>query len=133
VIYFVEALGADAIKIGYTRGLADGTAHGRVSTMQSNCPLTLKLLATMPGGYDDERELHVRFSDDWIRGDWFRASAELRAFISQFPEAAPPPRAGDPRYNRKPSSRGVRTPVTTAQTAGNALTPAVALSPPGMR
>jgi hypothetical protein len=27
----------------------------------------------------------------------------------------------------------VHTPVTTAQTAGNALTPAVALSPPGMR
>jgi hypothetical protein len=129
VIYFAEALGADAIKIGYTRGLADGTPHGRISTMQSNCPLTLKLRATLPGGYADERELHVRFSDDWIRGDWFRASPELRAFISQFPEPPPPPRAGDPRYNRKPTSRGVCTPVTTAQTAGNALTPAVALSP----
>jgi hypothetical protein len=102
MIYFVEALGADAIKIGYTRGLADGTPHSRVSAIQTNCPLKLKLLATTPGSYDYERELHSRFTDDWIRGDWFRASPALREFVAQFPEPSPPPRAGDPRYNRKP-------------------------------
>jgi hypothetical protein len=106
MIYFVEALGADAIKIGYTRGLADGTAHDRISTIQSCCPLPLKLLATVSGSCEDERHLHSRFSDDWIRGDWFRASAALREFIARFPEPAPPPRAGDPRYNRKPLPLG---------------------------
>jgi hypothetical protein len=106
MIYFVEALGADAIKIGYTRGLADGTAHDRISNMQSCCPLKLKLWATVPGSYDYETELHRRFTDDWIRGDWFRASPALREFIARFPEPAPPPRAGDPRYNRKPRPLG---------------------------
>ena len=103
MIYFVECIGADAIKIGYCRPDAKGLVHRRVSIMQSNCPLPLKLLAVMGGGADRERELHGLFSDDWIRGEWFKATDALRAFVARLPSAPPPPRQGDPRYNRRPA------------------------------
>lgn len=103
MLYFVECVGADAIKIGHCRGQPSAVAHGRVSSMQSNCPLPLKLLAVTEGGIDEERKLHSRFSDEWIRGEWFKATDALRAFVAQFPTLPPPARHGDPRYNRRPA------------------------------
>ena len=101
-VYFIECVGADAIKIGYARGDRNGNIHHRVSAMQSGCPLPLKLLAVTDGAEAEEASLHARFSGDWIRGEWFRASDELRAFVAQFPEPSPRPRLNDPRYGRKP-------------------------------
>jgi len=103
MIYFVECVGANAIKIGHCAGF--GIAHSRVSSMQSNCPLPLKLLAVTDGNIEAERGLHARFSDDWIRGEWFSATDDLRDFVRQFPAPPPPTRFGDPRYNRRPAKR----------------------------
>ncbi len=102
MIYFVECIGANAIKIGACRGPM-ALVHARISTMQSNCPLPLDLLAAADGYKEDERGLHRRFPDDWIRGDWFHATDDLRAFVAEFPRPPLPPRRGDARYNRRPA------------------------------
>lgn len=114
MIYFVECIGADAIKIGLTVGNGNGLAHSRVSSMQSNCPMPLKLMAAIEGDKAMERALHARFSDDWLRGEWFRATDALRSFIAQFPVPPPPPRQGDKRYNRRPRNMNIAAPPCAA-------------------
>lgn len=59
------------IKIGYSNSPA--------RRAQS---LNAELLATMPGGPDDERELHQRFQELWAHGEWFRPAQELIASIN---------------------------------------------------
>jgi hypothetical protein len=46
-------------------------------------PYPLKVLATMEGGKQIESSLHDRFADAFHRGEWFRKTPELLAFIDQ--------------------------------------------------
>ncbi len=51
--------------------------------------LSAKLIATLPGGRDLERELHARFIDYCVHGEWFLDVPPLRDFIAntRTPEA----------------------------------------------
>lgn len=84
MIYFVEADGAGAIKIGFVAG---EDAADRVRDLQTGSPVPLRLLGTMPGTLQDENDLHRRFASARIHGEWFRPTPELLAIIP--PSAAP--------------------------------------------
>jgi hypothetical protein len=70
LIYFLQF--ADRIKIGFTTDLA----KRRKSIPHDD------LLATIPGTMSDEKRLHREFADDRIKGEWFRSSERLLAYIA---------------------------------------------------
>ncbi len=53
--------------------------------MQGGNPNVLTALATIPGTYKDERNLHGLFSHLHIRGEWFRRGDDLLDYIEGLP------------------------------------------------
>lgn len=47
------------------------------------CPFPITVLAYMPGGLDEESELHKRFAAFRAHGEWFHATDELLAYIEE--------------------------------------------------
>lgn len=78
MIYFIEAVGSGAVKIGYT----DAEPAERLRQLQTGCPLELRLLASSPGTENDEADLHQQFQHLRIRGEWFKIDDELRSVIN---------------------------------------------------
>jgi hypothetical protein len=78
-VYFIGMEGdTTAVKIGFATNVDD-----RRSTLQTSSHHTLKVLAVIKGTLDKEKELHRKFASDHIRGEWFRRSDALAAFIVQ--------------------------------------------------
>lgn len=69
-VYFALAAGTEKVKIA-----SSGTPKKRVQ--EAN----LKLLGLMKGGRAAEIELHERFADEKMHGDWFRLSDRISKFI----------------------------------------------------
>lgn len=82
LVYFVQGADGGPIKIGIA---ADPEA--RLGFLQISSPSKLRITRTVEGGREKERELHGRFSDDRIRGEWFRASDALAAYARAKPES----------------------------------------------
>ena len=81
-VYFIRA----DCPVGYIKiGIANNP-KGRLAGMQVHCPYLLRLLATSTGGRKVEKELHRRFHDAHVRGEWFRPTPELLAFIEALPK-----------------------------------------------
>jgi hypothetical protein len=68
------------LKIGWAKNVA-----GRLVGMQGANPNLLTVLAAIPGTYRDERNLHARFRHLHIRGEWFRAGADLLEYVASLP------------------------------------------------
>jgi hypothetical protein len=86
VVYFVEAVGADRIKIGFTSaGLA-----GRIEDLQVGCPFPIKPLVSFAGTLRTERDLHAKFAAARVfaGSEWFHATAALRAFVDALGEVS---------------------------------------------
>jgi hypothetical protein len=73
-VYFIEAVGCNAVKIG----TADNPT-ARLAALQTGCPekLVLRAYMTMPASEADsfEKKSHHLLSDYRIRGEWFRLDA----------------------------------------------------------
>lgn len=80
MIYFIQAEGIGHIKIGFTDGADPGE---RLATLQTGSPVPLRVLHTMPGTLDDEKNLHRTFAAAGVGGEWFKAVPELLALIPQ--------------------------------------------------
>lgn len=76
-VYFIEAEGTGRIKIGVSKD-----PLSRLRTLQTGSPSPLRLIATAFGGYAKEAELHQRFEDARIDGEWFYATAPLLNHIA---------------------------------------------------
>jgi hypothetical protein len=91
-VYFVEAVGFDSVKIGFSRNLSkrlDGLMYEliRVDTdaVKPSGKDTIYLLGTIAGNFRKETELHERFDQHHLVGEWFRLSAirnEIQALIT---------------------------------------------------
>jgi hypothetical protein len=59
--------------------------RARLSSMRSGNPHGLVLLATLPGGKDEERRLHRRFLFDRVRGtrEWFYLNAPVHMWFAE--------------------------------------------------
>lgn len=76
-LYFIESQCAERrIKIGIASDVKT-----RLGTMLVNSPYPLKLLKLVPGSASLEKELHRRFADDRLTGEWFKRSDELLTLI----------------------------------------------------
>jgi hypothetical protein len=77
-VYFIQAGDEGPIKIGIS-----GSPVGRVSALQVSVAEKLRLLAHIPGGRPCEMALHKFYRRERIRGEWFRPSLRLAAFIAE--------------------------------------------------
>lgn len=77
-VYFIQPTVGGLIKIG-----AAVDPQVRLRHLQTGCPVELALLATMPGTKKTEAELHARFADARIRGEWFEPTESLLAYIER--------------------------------------------------
>jgi hypothetical protein len=68
------------IKIGHSKN-----PRKRISHLRAGQPHGLTLLATLPGGEDEERRLHARFARHRVPGtrEWFRTEAEVRMWFAE--------------------------------------------------
>lgn len=74
-VYFLRA--GDRVKIGFSLDVLE-----RVAGLQASSPEPLELILVLPGAIADERRLHRLFRDDRLHNEWFRYSAEVRAYLA---------------------------------------------------
>lgn len=78
VVYFVQAENGGPVKIGVAKDPAR-----RMAELQAMSPYTLRILATVEGGFRREKELHAQFADWRLHGEWFSDECEdLLALIA---------------------------------------------------
>lgn len=73
-VYLIQPVHGGLVKIGSAY-----SPTSRLDEIQRMSPVPLQVVATIPGGYAVETELHQRFADDRSHGEWFRPSEELFA------------------------------------------------------
>lgn len=90
-VYFARPIGMDGpIKIG-----CSNHPLGRVIGLSEWSPFPLEVVATCPGGYALERNLHDCFAAWWSHKEWFRANPRLLAGIAALAAGAPVEQAFD--------------------------------------
>lgn len=79
-VYFVEAAGANRIKIGWTG--AD-SARDRVRALQTASPFELGILLEAPGTMADEQKIHAHFDRFRVAPttEWFHANDALWSYM----------------------------------------------------
>jgi hypothetical protein len=77
-LYFIEAINTGYIKIGRS-----ANPDRRLAQLTTGSPNQLVLLGKISGGSALEAELHRRFEGHREKGEWFKASSELKEFIKQ--------------------------------------------------
>lgn len=79
MIYFLQPVDGGPVKIGQSIDV-----DARRVQLESHYGTPLALLATMPGGRNEEREIHERFAHlRFKRTEQFRPAADLMAFIGR--------------------------------------------------
>ncbi len=80
---FVYVIGMEgdnsAVKIGFATKVDD-----RRSTLQTSSHRELKVILSIKGTRDREKDLHQRFAADHIRGEWFRRTEAIEKFITKY-------------------------------------------------
>ena len=76
MIYFIKSESGH-VKIGYTKNVENriesfSTAHGGMG----------KLLFTIPGNYELEKELHEKYKKYHYSNEWFHIDGELEEYIT---------------------------------------------------
>jgi len=66
-VYFMRAGSDGLVKIGCATDV-----EKRRAELQTGCPATLEVIATIPGGRDREKALHAHWKHRRVRGEWFK-------------------------------------------------------------
>lgn len=82
-VYLIECSRTGALKIGWAT-----CVPSRIRELQTGAPYPLVLLATFLGRLQDEGDLHRRFREARIHGEWFDASIRDDA-LADFARRAP--------------------------------------------
>lgn len=82
IVYFLRA--GDFVKIGK----ATGNPMSRIAALKTGCPFKIDVIAYIPGGITEERELHRKFSHIKSHGEWFRADPALLEHIESIGASA---------------------------------------------
>lgn len=99
-VYLIQGVSGGPIKIGVAK-----QPEMRLSSMQSASPIRLRILCLFEGGYGRETQLHHRFSEWRLNGEWFDENcpelAALTAALAPFTQtngsaAQPSERAAEP-------------------------------------
>jgi hypothetical protein len=76
-VYFIEAVGAERIKIGWTAG----DPRTRLDSIATGSPFPLRILAHLKGTQKIEQWMHRACKEAHAHNEWFRATPELRELI----------------------------------------------------
>lgn len=77
-VYFIQAGKEAKFKIGITNNI-----DGRLKQLQTGCPYPLNILAIIPGGRKEEKELHRKFKKYSEIGEWFSLNGDLKKFVDE--------------------------------------------------
>jgi hypothetical protein len=77
-VYFITARERNVCKIGIARDV-----DARRASLQTASPVKLTVEAVIPGSRDLERQLHERFAEHRLSGEWFTITDELDALIAE--------------------------------------------------
>lgn len=80
MIYFVRAGAEGAIKIGFS-----SNPDMRIDALRTAVPEDVRVLAVIKGTQGEEQRLHAVFEHAHLRGEWFKPTPDLLAYIAQFP------------------------------------------------
>lgn len=75
-VYFAGCGGR--VKIGWSSRVGS-----RLADLQTGNPEPIRLLGVLPGGRLKERQLHEKFADVRLSGEWFTLTPDLIAYISE--------------------------------------------------
>jgi predicted nucleic acid-binding Zn ribbon protein len=75
-VYFIQA-GNGAIKIGFSKDI-----EARLADLQVASPVQLRLLGTMNGTKETEKNIQDTFADLRLRGEWFEPARDLLDFLA---------------------------------------------------
>ena len=95
-VYFIQAENGGPIKIGRAQSI-----HYRIRELQTGNPYKLVCRAFVEGGTLLERQLHWKFKEQRLQGEWFDPSDELEQIINNvntFDWSSLP----EPPHNQKP-------------------------------
>lgn len=76
MIYFLRGKSSGNIKIGFST-----SPDQRRATLQTAHYEELEFVGLMHGSLQDEATIHARFAKSHIRGEWYRAHADLLAYV----------------------------------------------------
>lgn len=106
-LYFVQAGTNGPIKIG----VAIDPAR-RVASLQIGHPEALRILKVIAGTSKHETQLHLRFWKSHLRGEWFKPTRDLLAYIETATDFdTPPPRPAKRKRKFKVVARAALTPT----------------------
>lgn len=77
MVYFIEAVGAGLVKIGFT----DGDPMDRLRQLQTGSAHPLRLRHSTTGTQARERSLHLHFAHLRESGEWFRLAVEVEVWM----------------------------------------------------
>lgn len=80
MIYFIQCGAGGPIKIGVS-----DTPRQRMIDLQCASPFDMTMLKIAAGSFCEEGDLHDRFSEEHLRGEWFHPSVALLAYIQTLP------------------------------------------------
>ena len=86
-VYFVSAPELGRVKIGFA---AD--PRTRLGKLRADSPTRLVLLAVIDGDVETEKDLHSRFSNFRLHGEWFTLDGALQEFVDSLKPYEPPAR-----------------------------------------
>ena len=76
-VYFIGAESTNLIKIGTT----NGNAEYRLNQIKTMSPVPLRVIGSIPGDREVEKELHKRFARYRHHGEWFVLEGELQEYV----------------------------------------------------
>jgi hypothetical protein len=84
MIYVIGEACSSFVKIGFAQPKPEWSLDAvrqRLYALQVGNPRELRLLGAMHGTRQDERNLHRRFTDSHVSGEWFDTSAHMASWI----------------------------------------------------
>lgn len=78
LVYFIVADATKMVKIGVSTSVSR-----RLIDLQSSCPVSLRVAATIPGDAKIEAAMHRRFAGDRAHNEWFRLSPDILRAIDE--------------------------------------------------
>lgn len=90
-IYFLRPIGqVGPIKIG-----CSSHPKNRLEGLMSWAPIPLEIIATIPGDFDLEKNIHECFAEDFSHHEWFHASDRVADFVGKVAAGVPVEEAVD--------------------------------------
>lgn len=77
-IYFIAPIANQSgVKIGFSKN-----PGARLADLTSEVGIKLNLIGSIPGTKETEKEIHEKFKDQRLHGEWFRTNQAINRFVS---------------------------------------------------